>query len=116
MPKQKTRRFDNVDATSLDVDDLFVIPTLADILIMYSTSEGFYSFRNEYFGSWFIQSLIKELEENIHDDLMTILTAVNRRVAYAYQSNTTKKEWDACKQMPNMVSMLTKILYFTAKS
>lgn len=33
----------------------YVIPSLADLLIMYSTADGFCSFRDEKDGSWFIQ-------------------------------------------------------------
>jgi hypothetical protein len=111
---RKSKITDNVDANSQDEDE-FVIPILADLLIMYSTSEGHYSFRNPAAGSWFIQSLIAELKENSHEELMTILTGVNRSVAFSHQSNTTKPKLDACKQMPNIVSMLTKAFYFNPK-
>lgn len=88
----------------------------ADFLIMKSTSEGFYSFRNVIEGSWFIQSLCEELTENIEDDLMKIVTGVNRRVAFAYQSKSPKNEhFDALKQMPNIESTLTKKMYFKKK-
>ncbi len=111
----KTRVLDHVDATSQGDEEEYVIPVLADLLIMYSTSEGYYSFRNQDEGSWFIQSLTSELKDNQQEELMTILTGVNRRVAYSFQSNIPKSKMDACKQMPNIVSMLTKAFYFTPK-
>jgi len=121
-PKAKIRSFslssssDTVDAKALREKN-FVIPTLADLLVMYSTAEGYYSFRNPADGSWFIQALCEELRENIHEDLMTILTGVNRRVAFAKQSNVPENsDWDAMKQMPNIMSMLTKTMYFMKKS
>lgn len=118
-PKPKIRPFklsDTVDAKAL-LEKHYVIPTLADLLVMYSTAEGYYSFRNPAEGSWFIQALCEELRENIHEDLMMILTGVNRRVAFAKQSNIPDNlEWDAMKQMPNIMSMLTKTMYFTKKS
>ncbi|CAO1419814.1 unnamed protein product [Diamesa tonsa] len=88
----------------VDPDPIFVIPNLADLLVMYSTAEDHYSFRNTTQGSWFIQALCEELKTNPNKDLMWILTGVNRRVAFAKQ-----------KQMPIIVSMLTKTLCFTPK-
>lgn len=118
-PKAKARLTslpDQVDAKAVKDEDHFVIPTLADLLVMYSTAEGFYSFRNPADGSWFIQAICDELRENPQEDLLTILTGVNRRVAFAKQSYVPdNQDWDAMKQMPNIVSMLTKTMYFTKK-
>ncbi|CAO1443328.1 unnamed protein product [Diamesa hyperborea] len=106
---------DAVDAPS--TEPIFVIPKLADLLVMYSTAEGHYAFRNLGDGSWFIQALCEELKTNPQEDLLRILTGVNRRVAFAKQSNVLKNErLDAAKQMPNIVSMLTKTMYFTPKT
>lgn len=117
-PKPKLRNLnfsDTVDAKAIE-EKPFVIPTLADLLVMYSTAEGYYSFRNPADGSWFIQAICDELRENPHEDLMVILTGVNRRVAFAKQSHVPgNDDWDAMKQMPNIVSMLTKTMYFTKK-
>lgn len=115
MKYEQVLETDATDATCFDERRVQKIPTMADILIMYSTSEGFYSFRNEACGSWFIQALVVELDENEFDDLMTILLAVNRRVAFEYISRTSNVRYDACKQMPNILCMLTKTLYFTKK-
>uniref|UniRef100_A0A336K6K2 CSON015591 protein n=1 Tax=Culicoides sonorensis TaxID=179676 RepID=A0A336K6K2_CULSO len=95
----------------------YSIPSMADLLVMYSTYEGHYSFRNPDTGSFFIQSLCTELDLNGKiDDLLTILTAVSRRVAYEYQSNIPgNPKMHEKKQMPTIVTMLTKILYFTPK-
>lgn len=117
-PKPKMRLINNSDTVDAKAfrEDAFVIPTLADLLVMYSTAEGYYSFRNPLDGSWFIQAICEELRENSHEDLMTILTGVNRRVAFAKQSNVPDNaEWDAMKQMPNIMSMLTKTMYFYTK-
>jgi hypothetical protein len=121
-PKPRARALsapsDMVDSKMLrDGRESFVIPTLADLLVMYSTSEGFYSFRNPEEGSWFIQALCDELKESSHEEIMTILTGVNRRVAFGKQSHVPQNaEWDATKQMPIIQSMLTKGLYFLNKS
>ncbi|KAL7022379.1 hypothetical protein ACKWTF_012217 [Chironomus riparius] len=106
---------DTVDAKAVK-EEFFVLPTLADLLVMYSTAEGFYSFRNPKDGSWFIQALCEELRENSHEELMTILTGVNRRVAFAKQSYVPHiHELDASKQMPIIQSMLTKGFYFVKR-
>ncbi|KAG5670137.1 hypothetical protein PVAND_000419 [Polypedilum vanderplanki] len=109
-------RSDAVDSKPVQKEEYYVIPSLADVLIMYSTAEGYYSFRNPTDGSWFIQALCEELRENSHEELMTILTGVNRRVAFAKQSYIPNNyEYDASKQMPVIQSMLTKSLYFLKK-
>ncbi|XP_058456374.1 uncharacterized protein LOC131433793 [Malaya genurostris] len=97
---------------------MFSIPAMADLLVMYSTPEGYYSWRNPRDGSWFIQSLCKELKENGKlRDLLTLMTGVSRRTAYEFQSFVPHDErMDAKKQVPCIVSTLTKTLYFTKKS
>lgn len=92
----------------------YVIPTQADILITYSTMEGYYSWRNPMQGSWFIQALCEELR--LHGrtrDLMTLLTFVCRRVAIDYRSNVPgDEEMNLKKQIPSITSMLTRLVYF----
>uniref|UniRef100_A0A240PPR3 Caspase n=1 Tax=Anopheles epiroticus TaxID=199890 RepID=A0A240PPR3_9DIPT len=109
---------DTVDAFPVSSQRVCIIPAMADVLVMYSTYDGHYSWRNPVNGSWFIQSLCSELNQNAHrKELMQLLTSVSRRVAFYYQSNVPDNEkMDAKKQMPCIVSMLTKALYFPKKS
>ncbi|XP_052899157.1 caspase-like [Anopheles moucheti] len=95
----------------------YVIPTTADLLVMYSSYKGHVSWRSTVGGSWFIQALCAELEISWrHLELLQLLTAVSRRVAYDYQSNVPQSEtMNAMKQMPSIVSMLTKLVYFPVK-
>jgi hypothetical protein len=72
---------------------------------------GFYSFRNEK-GSWFIQSLCKEL--NASDNLLQILTRTSRRVTQL-ESKSDEKEFHGKKQVPSVTTMLTRDLYFQPK-
>uniref|UniRef100_A0A182RXU4 Caspase n=1 Tax=Anopheles funestus TaxID=62324 RepID=A0A182RXU4_ANOFN len=92
----------------------YVIPAMADLLVMYSTCDGYYAWRNTDKGSWFIQSLSNELGVNAYRlELLHILIAVSRRVTNLYQSNAPRNgTLYAKKQMPCIVSMLTKLLYF----
>lgn len=96
----------------------YSIPAYADIMVAYSTYDGFYSWRNPDAGSWFIQAICEEL--HLHGrtrDLLTLMTFVNRRVAIEYQSYVPQKEsFHAKKQIPSIVSMLTRLVYFVEKS
>ncbi|XP_043665790.1 caspase-1-like [Vespula pensylvanica] len=98
--------------------DFYTIPVFSDIMVAYSTLSGFYSWRNPDNGSWFIQAICEEF--NIHGrtlDLLTLMTFVNRRVAINYQSFVPhRKSFHQKKQIPTIVSMLTRIVYFPKKS
>lgn len=78
---------------------------------------GFYSWRNPDSGSWFIQALCEELDLHGRSrDLLTLMTFVNRRVAIEYQSYVPENEkFHAKKQIPSIVSMLTRLVYFPDK-
>jgi caspase 7 len=95
----------------------YSIPAYADIMVAYATYDGFYSWRNPDSGSWFIQALCEELE--LHGrtrDLLSLMTFVNRRVAIEYQSYVPENEkFHAKKQIPSIVSMLTRLVYFPDK-
>lgn len=87
------------------------IPTMADILVMHSTYDGYYSFRDTENGSWFIQSLCSELKKHAGSkDLLTILTSVNYTVAVHYQSRL--KALCNKKQISTIVSTLTRQICF----
>ncbi|XP_011631290.1 caspase-1-like isoform X1 [Pogonomyrmex barbatus] len=95
----------------------YSIPIYADIMIAYATYDGFYSWRNSERGSWFIQALCEELNLHGHKrDLLSLMTFVNRRVAIEYQSYVPENAtWHAKKQIPSIVSMLTRLVYFPDK-
>ncbi|XP_011691303.1 PREDICTED: caspase-1-like isoform X2 [Wasmannia auropunctata] len=92
----------------------YSIPAYADIMVAYSTYDGFYSWRNPDSGSWFIQALCVELELHGRSrDLLSLMTFVNRRVAIEYQSYVPQNEkFHGKKQIPSIVSMLTRLVYF----
>lgn len=100
-----------------DSRNTYSIPSYADIMVAYSTYDGFYSWRNPDAGSWFIQAICEEL--NLHGrsrDLLTLMTFVNRRVAIEYQSYVPHdRTFHAKKQIPSVVSMLTRLVYFVEK-
>jgi hypothetical protein len=111
-----TTLMEGIDSNPFDIQYCSKIPLEADFLIGYSTIAGYYSWRNSANGSWFIQSLCNVLNENGRKlEIMQLLTAVNRRVAYYFESNTNEPSMHGKKQIPCIVSMLTKELYFKPK-
>lgn len=102
--------------TDSNVDDDMAyqkIPVEADFVYAYSTAPGYYSWRNSKDGSWFIQSLCAMLRQYADKlELMHILTRVNRKVATEFESFSFDSTFHAKKQIPCIVSLLTKELYF----
>ncbi|XP_037352388.1 caspase-7 [Talpa occidentalis] len=96
-----------------DAQQHYKVPVEADFLFAYSTAPGYYSWRSPGTGSWFIQALCKVLNEHGKSlELMQMLTRVNYTVARDYQSRTDNPDMSEKKQIPCIVSMLTKELYF----
>lgn len=88
------------------------VPVEADFLFAYSTVAGYYSWRNSSSGSWFIQSVAKVLKENAdHMDLLKMLTRVNSMVS-EFESRSDIPMFKNKRQIPSIVSMLRKDLYF----
>ncbi|XP_005874576.1 PREDICTED: caspase-7 [Myotis brandtii] len=89
------------------------IPVEADFLFAYSTVPGYFSWRNPGYGSWFVQALCATLNEHGRSlDLLQILTRVNYKVARNFESWSNDPQFHEKKQIPCVVSMLTKDLYF----
>ena len=80
---------------------------------VYLFPQGYYSWRNTSNGSWFMQSLCEMLKRHGHVlDIMQIMTRVNHKVALDFESASNTPGFSAKKQIPCIVSMLTKDLYF----
>ncbi|XP_019725374.1 caspase-3-like [Hippocampus comes] len=89
------------------------IPVEADFLYAYSTAPGYYSWRNTQNGSWFMQALCEMLQRFRGElELMQIMTRVNYKVAMHFESSSNVPGFTGKKQIPCIVSMLTKDLYF----
>ena len=86
------------------------VPVEADFIYAYSTVPGYYSWRNNTDGSWFIQSVVEVFEANAHHmDILQMLTRVNDKLSYYKSRNPVAKNK---MQVGCTVSMLTKDLYF----
>uniref|UniRef100_A0A3P9MVU9 Caspase-3 n=1 Tax=Poecilia reticulata TaxID=8081 RepID=A0A3P9MVU9_POERE len=109
--------FDHGMETDSVVDETSAkIPVEADFLYAYSTAPGFYSWRNTSNGSWFIQSLCESLGKFSGQlELMQIMTRVNHKVAFYFESASNLPGFNGKKQIPSIVSMLTKDFYFPTK-
>lgn len=90
------------------------IPVEADFLYAFSTAPGYYSWRNTMTGSWFIQSLCEMISKYGKElELLHIMTRVNHKVAVEFESVSHSPGFHAKKQIPCIVSMLTKEMYFS---
>ncbi|KAM4031420.1 LOW QUALITY PROTEIN: caspase-7 [Anomaloglossus baeobatrachus] len=101
------------DSLETDANPRYKIPVEADFLFAYSTVPGYYSWRNPGRGSWFVQALCSVLNEHGKQlEIMQILTRVNYLVATNFESWSDDPRYSEKKQIPCVVSMLTKELYF----
>ncbi|XP_040572146.1 caspase-1 [Lepeophtheirus salmonis] len=93
------------------------MPIYADFLIGYSTMPGFYSWRNTTAGSWFVQALCSIFNSHAdHDDVLSMLTKVSRKVALDFESNTPGTvSMHEKKQIPFIASMLTRKIFLLKK-
>ncbi|XP_037317982.2 caspase-3b [Pungitius pungitius] len=102
-----------IESDSVDAQTLDRIPVEADFLYAYSTAPGYYSWRNTTNGSWFMQSLCEMLRRFSGQlELMQIMTRVNHKVALHFESSSNMPGYSGKKQIPSIVSMLTKDFYF----
>lgn len=97
--------------------EVMVIPNAADFLLAFSTVPGYYAWRNQSEGSWFIQALCKCLNEfGDKLEIMQIMTRVNRMVAYDFMSYSKQSLYfHEKKQIPSIVTRLTSEVYFRNK-
>nr|XP_019958716.1 PREDICTED: caspase-3-like [Paralichthys olivaceus] len=102
-----------IETDSVD-DGITKIPVEADFLYAFSTAPGYYSWRNTMTGSWFMQSLCEMISKYGKVlELQHIMTRVNHKVAVEFVSVSNSPGFNAKKQIPCIVSMLTKEMYFT---
>jgi len=88
------------------------IPVGADTCYLYSTTPGYYSWRDFKRGSWFIQAICQEFSANAHKpwaDLMTLATRVTKKVSTEFDH---KKKEGVCVQLPHTETYLMKKFHF----
>uniref|UniRef100_A0A914W2P5 Uncharacterized protein n=1 Tax=Plectus sambesii TaxID=2011161 RepID=A0A914W2P5_9BILA len=100
------RSMDDTDAN--DLRQKLKVPLEADFLVAYATTPGYVSWRNSMKGTWFIQSICEIFARHAHkEDILSMLTMVNRQVAHAFQSSG-----DGFKQIPEPTFRLTRKFFF----
>ncbi|XP_050396386.2 uncharacterized protein LOC126814955 isoform X2 [Patella vulgata] len=94
-----------------------IIPTEADFLIVNAAVPGFLSWRNIGTGSWFVQALCEVFQKyGTKLELLSMMTMVNKMVGYHFESKIRQENIPRIIQMPYIVSMLTKNVYFRPKA
>nr|ALF06104.1 caspase-3 [Dastarcus helophoroides] len=110
----KGKEFTNASAgesvTQLVPDTIFSPKHMTpDMLIVYSTLEGKFSFRNTLTGTWFIQELCKNFSAyGRRDDVVSLLLRTTKCVCRNYYH---KADEEIYKQMPIFISTLRKKFY-----
>ncbi|KAM5309734.1 caspase-14 [Glossophaga mutica] len=100
---------ETVDGDNIEMitkDSLQTIPTYTDALHIYSTVEGYISYRHDEEGSCFIQTLVDVFTKR-KGPILELLTEVTRRMAEA----ELVQEGRARKVNPQVESTLRKPLY-----
>ncbi|RVE50314.1 hypothetical protein evm_004980 [Chilo suppressalis] len=94
-------------------NQLLVVPSHADFLIMHSSVDDHLSWR-DIGGSWMIQELCEIIDAHHHNmDLLHLITLTNRNVAYTRASNTPSNlRTHNMKQIPETRFTLTKLVKF----
>uniref|UniRef100_A0A8C9X8Y4 Caspase-3 n=1 Tax=Sander lucioperca TaxID=283035 RepID=A0A8C9X8Y4_SANLU len=84
------------------------------VYLLFPFMYCYYSWRNTMTGSWFMQSLCDMISKYGKEvELQHIMTRVNHKVAVEFESVSNSPGFHAKKQIPCIVSMLTKEMYFS---
>ncbi|CAK9815609.1 Dcp-1 [Anthophora quadrimaculata] len=89
----------------------YTLPSQADFLFGYSSTEGSYSLREQKKGTWYIQTLCDMINEHWKNyDLVKILTITARKVGI--EKSVKVQSLKEKKQMPVITTTLTRDIYF----
>lgn len=92
------------------------IPVAVDFLFARSTLPLHIAWRNRCEGSWFIQCLTAVIRRyGTELELIQIMTLVNRKIAYGFESNTEDEKSSGKKQTTSVTTHLTAEMYFKPK-
>lgn len=96
----------------------YYIPDRSDFLIILSTVQGMVCPRQSHrVGSLYIQTLCQHLDcVGFYQDMMTILTEVNRQILDLANDSSITSCHNCKKQLPTIISLLIRILQFTEKT
>ncbi|XP_064458590.1 caspase-3-like [Ornithodoros turicata] len=93
------------------------LPSYPDFLFAFAAPPGYYAFRNNVSGSCFVTYLCLVLRQctaqTAVSDLVSLLIAVARKMAFEYESKSRNESRDQKKQVLCFQSSLTKKLFLT---
>jgi hypothetical protein len=93
-------------------DDKNRLPKDADFLFSYSTLEDYVSYRDEDFGSWYIQMLCKAIREDESKEISAILRYTHLLISKMVATNlSTNDEIVEVKMTPTYEDRLTKLFF-----
>ncbi|XP_054997880.1 caspase-6-like [Sorex araneus] len=122
MEEVDATRLPDSNETQVDAASVYTLPAGADFLMCYSVAEGYVSYRDTVFGSWYIQDLCEVLARyGTTLEITELLTLVNKKVSRRRVDildivDISKKRGVKSKmQIPCFASMLTKKLCFLPK-
>jgi hypothetical protein len=102
--------------SDLETDDTGVynnmpdVPSEADFLLFYATVRGYVSYRSRSQGSWFVNSMVKNIRQFQNKyDLMTIMSNINAEVA----QQSAPVDGGLYKQVPMFHATLRKRVFFS---
>ena len=88
------------------------LPMEYDFLFCYLTAEGYYSWRHEEKGSWFIRFLVNVFRRFVHKmDIIRLMTLVNYMIVRE-KSKTDTAATSGKRQIGSFITQLKKELFF----
>ncbi|XP_041698838.2 caspase-8-like [Coregonus clupeaformis] len=123
VPVPKKNHVEDRDLQADDYQDQnYTLPIHSDFLVFMANVEQYVSIRSKTDGSWFIQSLCRQLKDGClrGDDIHAIITLVNAEVCQKECELPVKDEHgnvirnEQVKQSPDSSHTLTKTLIFPA--
>ena len=102
--------FDTVDGPPRKKEEKMVLalPVEADFMYAYSTVPGYYSWRNEMRGSWFVEALVQVFRDNAHKmDVMRMLMGVNDIISVR-KSRSGDIEANSKSQIASIITQMRK--------
>ncbi|OAF65432.1 hypothetical protein A3Q56_06575 [Intoshia linei] len=92
-------KFDEGVECTDGLEKSFKLPHMNDMLIYYSVVPGFYSWRNNMKGSWFVQAINKVMANYEKSEIIQILKMSNYYVAREFKSKSRNPFMSGKKQL-----------------
>ena len=103
---EETDSFQQTNETSDGLKEV-ILPSQSDFLLSFSTVEGYVSWRDAEYGTWYVRDLVEVFTKKAgKEHLLDMLTMVNDKVSKRSASE------DGSKQTSSVKTELRKKLYF----